>query len=224
VAYLINANPSPFLHLASGLATPAYTLTFWIKATAYGSGAQIAPALYVTTGGTTPTDGLGVEDEGSGTDELNVGNIVGGPEILSGLGANFFGWTFYAFQVSAGGAWAVYQGTETLTPSVLVSGAGLAMATDLYLGSPFGNAVQNGSYDSVKYWRAALTTGQILAEAQRNAPQLATGLYSYLSCDNGSTVGLDQSGGGHNWTVSGAFATNTDTPEPSFASGALLLL
>jgi hypothetical protein len=67
----------------------------------------------------------------------------------------------------------------------------------------------------------SLTSAQILAESKQKAPIVTTGLTNYLSCDNGSTVGTDQSGigGNTNWTVNGTITT--DTLEPNMSVGVL---
>lgn len=65
----------------------------------------------------------------------------------------------------------------------------------------------------------SLTSAQILAESKQKVPIVTTGLTNYLSCDNGSTVGTDQSGvgGNTNWTVVGTITTDALEPNMSTA-------
>ncbi len=210
----------PFLHVLSGLTSSSCTFTFWVKALSYGAASLQTTAVYALQGSApSPTNGLGAEDD-SGVNKLSAGNVVAGPETDTPPAANFNGWQFIACVCDAAGAWTVYSGLETAAPTVLQSGTGMGIISDLYLSSPFGTGQQNSKFCAIKFWSVALTASQILKEYHQKNPSITTNLIFYLSCDSGSVIGTNQQGSGGNWAqTNSGFTTDTDTPSTFSSSG-----
>lgn len=75
----------------------------------------------------------------------------------------------------------------------------------------FGDHVGAGQITSYKEWSSNLTTAQILAESKNRAPVVTSGNTCYLPFTSAS--GTDNSGAGHDFTITGTITA--DASEPS---------
>jgi hypothetical protein len=211
MAYVNTSATPPHLLRACGAAAN-FTLTFWIKSSVWNDG-QNAAAYLLDGTAASPTDGLGIEKHGvGGTLYYALGNVVGGASDYTAQGTSFTGWLFVALVVS-GGTFTAYAGIEGGSPSVHATGS-MGVVDNAYIHNPFaGPPTAAAKYAAMKTWTAALSAGEIAAEFGSKAPVRTSNIHSYLSGDNGSTVGTDQSGAGNNWTQVGTgFTTDTDLP------------
>lgn len=78
------------------------------------------------------------------------------------------------------------------------------------------NPKTGSMFTAIKGWSNDLTESEILAESAQKAPVVTTDIYTYISCDNGSTIGDDESGTGNDWTVTGG-GLSTNATEPNMA-------
>lgn len=212
MAYVNTSASPPYLSRACGGAAN-FTITGWIKALAWNLGQDAA--VYALTGtAASPTDGVGIEKHGvGGTLYFLAGNVVGGPEPdYTTPGTSYAGWIFFAHVVSAG-TFTTYLGVAGGSPVVHATGS-CAAIDNAYVHNPFSSPPTGAAkYAAIKTWTAALSSGEVAAEFSSKAPVRTSNIHSYLSCDNGSTIGADQSGTGNNWTQVGTgFTTDADLP------------
>jgi hypothetical protein len=221
----VNTTTAPntaILHIASGLSAKAHAFTFWFKATGDAShGSFNKPVGIVASVGdasaNADTDAWGVEGNGPADSLVYLGNIDAGPEAqISGTAASLLGWVFGAGVVDSSGNLTLYTGNETTSPTTFNPGGAATVTgtvSDFFLGRPGSPGVNaSGKYSSIKIWQTTLTGTEIATEWASKAP-VKSGVYTYLSCDNGSTIGADQSGNGNNWTeIHTGLTTDTDVP------------
>jgi hypothetical protein len=214
-----SATPPHLTRALGGLAS--FTYCYAIKSSVWNDG-QNAAAYVLTGTAASPTDGAGTEKHGvGGTLYYAIGNLVGGPgPDYTAQGTSYTGWLLVAHVVSAG-VLTTYVGIPGGSVSVHSTGT-MGAGDNLYLHNPFaGPPTAAAKYASVKVWSAALSAGEVAAEFGSQAPVRTSNIHSYLSGNNGSTVGTDQSGTGNNWTQVGTgFTTDTDLPAytPSLSS------
>jgi hypothetical protein len=212
----------PYLHIASGLSGQAFTFSCWVKDISPNNHNHASAYTTVGVANVSDTSAPGVEGQfGSPNAFFGLGDTDNGPEDNVGSTANTTAWIFVAWTINSSGASSYYWGNETTAPSVLATATLSGTISDLYVGHPYSPDESNGKYSSVKAWKTNLTSTEILAEYNSKAPVKTASLYTYLSCDNGSTLGADQSGLGNNWTnVAGGTGTWTmDTDQPSLFGG-----
>jgi hypothetical protein len=61
-----------------------------------------------------------------------------------------------------------------------------------------------GRATAVKAWTSNLTEAEHLAESTQKSPIITSNLFTYLSCNVGSTIGNDDGPDNHDWTTVGA--------------------
>ncbi len=209
------ANTPPYLHLALSLSGPACSYCLWVKASVWNTGQDAGSYCEVGTP-PSPSDGFGFEKHGvGGANYFEAGNHVSGPEPdYTTPGLSYTGWIWFAFVLDGSGNLTTYAATETSPPVVLTTGTITGTPNNLYLHNPFGSSPDaHAKYSSIKFWSTNLSNLEIVKEWTQHAPVRTSNILTYLSGDNGSTIGTDQSGQGNNWTqVSTGFTTDTDIP------------
>ena len=208
----------PYLHLFSGLSSQAFSLTCWVR--------DLSPAnvnhvsVYTTVGASgvdTRAPGLEGQFDGGSGNFLFIGDTDPGPEVSYTVpGASYSGWIFCAWTIGGTGSTVYYCGTESATPTVQTTATLVGIVSDYYIGHPFGGQDSNSKYSAIKIWNGVtLNSTQIATERLSKTP-VTGGIFTYLSGDNGTTLGVDQSGNGNNWTNvaggTGTWATDTDQP------------
>lgn len=183
-------------------------IMFWCKITSYGGGDfvfnydgfQDSVPIWTNTTNTVLSGAV-------------FGGHSGSTSILTGSNTH---WVFVCIVAVNGVGPTFYwrlEGASTLSTASLAD-AQVVGVSDMLLMSANGSSGFADRVTAYKEWATstALTPAQILAESSQNAPIVATGLVNYLPCDAGHTIGVDQSGGGNNWSVTGTITTNADEP------------
>lgn len=202
----------------TGFAGKAYTQQIWFKCLSYpgtGAGNGFIGVYQMDAAWGSDTQAPGVEGPFVSA-FIQAGDTDNGPESnISAVGPNFTGWQCVFFVVDASGNATIYTATETATPAVFLTFTLPNVTSNLYVGEAGAADNRNGKYAECKVWSVALTGAQVAAEWASLTPVLTSGLFSYWSGANGTTIGQDTSGNGHNWTVVGSgFTTDTDLPNP----------
>jgi hypothetical protein len=214
------------LSILSGLTSPACTIKYWLRCTSFPHPALSARSVQtvhsVGSAGVLETDAVGIEGPGDTTGDhfLGAGSPDAGPENDMGPSADFTGWQFIAWSIDGSGDWTCYTGVEGSTPTVLNTGSlttGGGIITDHWLGRPASYGARSAAaskYAYITIWNGvAMNATQIAAEAKSPTPVITSGLFSYLSCASGTTIGHTTQGSGGDWTNSGSGMTlDSDMP------------
>jgi len=142
-------------------------------------------------------------------------------EQVNGLGSTYVNAWAYAMSVwdDSGGTKTLHlyvrlQADTSLQHFSIVTSTGTP--TNLFAlgdGDLADAAFSGGRCTALKAWTRVLSAADALAESYSRAPVNASGLYSYVPCVRGSTLGQDIGGGGHDWSVIGT-GLSIDAIEP----------
>lgn len=208
----------------------SFTACGWAKVNSYGASNGVEqPLLMFTPTGAVSGAGGGFDIENGGGvanigfwngSSYNSGNFPSRPAT-----GEWFFWYVRCASLAAGG---LQAGWRRATDASFVTAAATLNTYSSWaqwsLGGRPGAPDKRllGVQARVKTWSVALSDAELEAEMFASAPVKTTNLDSFLPLDNSSssTWGTDQSGAGHNWTVSSSPTFDSARPPTAFSLAA----
>jgi hypothetical protein len=203
----------------------SFTVCGWAKANSYTAGVEQVLFQFAPVGAVSGAGGSLDIENGGGVASLGFWN---GSSFNSGTFASrpsageWFFWYVRGVSTSSGGlqaGWRRAGDAAFVTTSATLNTYSAWAQWWLYGHSSISGKVSNGLGARVKTWGVALSDAELLAEMLASSPVKTANIDSFLPLDNSSssTWGTDQSGAGHNWTVSSTPTFDSARPPTAFS-------
>jgi hypothetical protein len=203
----------------------SFTVCGWAKANSYTAGVEQVLFQFAPVGAVGGAGGSLDIENGGGVASIGFWN---GSSFNSGTFASrpsageWFFWYVRAASTSAGG---LQAGWRRSSDSAFVTAAATLNTYSawnqwwLFGHSTISPKALVGLGARVKTWGVALSDAELLAEMLASSPVKTANIDSFLPLDNSSssTWGTDQSGAGHNWTVSSTPTFDSARPPTAFS-------
>lgn len=138
--------------------------------------------------------------------------------VLSGLGTTSWYWTGIVYEPGVNTNYYTRTNLGNIASSSSAeSGGGYGSNRMTIFNEDANDQNLNGQLAAFKIWTGRLSVDQLYYESLIGMPKFTTSLYAYLPLHSGgSSAGVDLSGNGNAWTVTGTISSSRQSPPISW--------